>query len=118
VARIEMTWVDALLITLFILWLFWATYVLIMGFYRAHLNGTLRGVSLVLAVPFIIVGLVVDIVINITLASILFAQFPREWLVTTRLKRYVAAGDGWRSRAANAICNRLLDIFDPSGNHC
>lgn len=106
-----------LLYTILYLWCFWALYVLVMGLYRAHLNHKLSKFIYFLAAPFLLLGLIVDFLANITLASIVFLDIPREWLVTARLKKYVPK-DNWRGKLARYICDNLLDIFDPTGNHC
>lgn len=99
-------------------WGFWALYVLIMGFYRAKLDGRLTGMVLWLAFPWYALGWAVDLVSNLTLATVLFADLPREALVTARLKRYMAGEPGWRKRFAGWVCANLLDLFDPQGRHC
>lgn len=104
--------------TLAFLWAFWAMYVLVMGIYRAHLAKRLTAVTLCLSAPFIVAGYLMDVVANVTVASLVFLEPPRELLVTSRLQRYVAQKNGWRFRIADWICNHLLDVFDPSGNHC
>ena len=104
--------------TLAALWAFWAVYVLVMGLYRAHLQGRLSWLVYIMGAPFLLLGLVVDVTMNATVAVVVFCDTPREWLVTTRLIRYVKSGHGWRFMIANWVCNNLLDVFDPSGNHC
>lgn len=100
------------------LWLFWGLYILVMGIYRAHLSRRLSRVGYVLGLPWILLGYLVDVLANLTVASIVFVELPREWLVTDRLQRHVIGSFGWRERLASWICNHLLDIFDPTGNHC
>lgn len=104
----------------FYLYLFWVLYIAIMGVYRAHLDHRLSGIPKVLSYPLVIVGLATDAICQFTIASILFADLPvkKEYLVTTRLQRYIAEGGGWRYKVATYICNNLLDIFDPRGKHC
>lgn len=109
---------DAIIYLLAFLWAFWAMYVLIMGIYRAHLAKRLTAVTLCLSAPFIVLGYLMDVIANLTVAALVFLELPRELLVTSRLSRYVAQGHGWRFKAANWICNNLLDVFDPSGDHC
>lgn len=106
------------LFTLAALWVFWGLYVLVMGLYRAHLQKRLGWATYALGAPFILVGILADFVINFTIAAVVFFDLPREPLVTGRLQRYIAIGSGWRFSLANWICNNLLDVFDPSGNHC
>jgi len=61
---------------------------------------------------------VVDVVANLTAASIVFMELPREWLVTTRLTRHLHDEGGWRRTLARSICHCMLDPFDPRGEHC
>ena len=51
-----------ILIVLLALWVFWALFVFMMGVYRAHLLGRLKGLSLVMASPFLAVAFIVDFV--------------------------------------------------------
>lgn len=99
-------------------WVLWALYVLVMGIYRAHLAKKLTRATYVVALPWVVVGLVADVLVNVFVASILFLEPPWEWLVTDRLQRHLEATEGWRSRLARWICTHLLDVFDPSGRHC
>lgn len=66
---------------------FWLLYVLIMGFYRAYLSKRLTKPALVLASPALIVGYLVDLFANWTIATVWFMEFPRRplELVTDRL---------------------------------
>lgn len=103
------------------LWAFWGLYVLVMGIYRAHLAKRLTRVHMVLGLPFVALGYAVDALANFTVASVVFLEPPREWLVTTRLQRYInapSAVGAWRTRIATWVCDHLLDVFDPRGNHC
>lgn len=100
------------------LWAFWGMYVLVMGIYRAHLSHRLKGLVLVLSLPFVAIGCTMDVFANMTIASIAFLEPPREWLVTDRLQRHMYKSAGWRFWLAKYICDHLLDVFDPSGDHC
>jgi hypothetical protein len=106
------------LYTALFLWAFWYVYIVVMGLFRAHLQGRLKGFVFVLALPAIIVGYLMDVLANLTVASVVFLEPPREWLVTDRLSRYIAGYPGWRQKLAAWICDHLLDVFDPSGDHC
>lgn len=96
----------------------WVLYLLVMGLYRAKLNGRLSKAASVLGAPFLILGYLVDIFANLTVATIVFLELPRETLVTSRLTRHLKQGEGWRQRFAKSICSALLDPFDPRGTHC
>lgn len=100
------------------LWFSWALYVLIMGIYRAHLDKRLNKVTILLSLPFIALGYILDVLANIFVASILFLELPKELYVTTRLQRYKKQNLGWRTQLSSWICINLLDVFDPTGSHC
>lgn len=100
------------------LWVFYVFYVMTMGVYRAQLAGKLTGLAKVLLMPFVVVAVLMDIVCQMTAATLVFAELPREWLVTARLQRYMAGDDGWRKTAAVYVCSNLLDPFDPNNKHC
>lgn len=108
----------ASLVLLFSPWILWACYVLVMGLYRAHLDRRLTPFTYVLGAPWLALGLAVDVVVNVSFASLVFLEPPFELLVTQRLQRHSQATTGWRHRLAVWICTRVLDPFDPTGNHC
>lgn len=96
-------------------------YVLVIGFYRAHLDGRLTKAAFILAIPAIVVGFALDWFVNMTIASVWFLALPEKplELVTDRLKRYIREdADDWRGKHARLICEHLLDYFDPTGRHC
>jgi hypothetical protein len=99
------------------LYLLWVLFLAVMPLYRAHLNGTLTGVSKVLGYPLVIVMVLFDCAINITLATLVFLEMPREKMLTQRLER-LSALDTWRGKLARGVCKKLLDAFDPRGKHC
>lgn len=69
--------------------------------------------------PVVIFGLLCDFLLNITVGTILFMDLPREWLFTARLKRYRAeVAEGKRKKLACFFCEKLLNPFDPKGDHC
>lgn len=100
------------------LYAFWCAYVLVMGIYRAHLSQRLVGLNKVLALPVVGFGYLMDVAANLFIAPLVFLDRPREALVTARLIRYKRTDTGWRNRLATFICEHLLDVFDPTGDHC
>ncbi len=100
------------------LYAFWCAYVLVMGIYRAHLADRLVGLNKVIALPVVAVAYAMDVAANWIIAPLVFLDWPREALVTSRLIRYKRDDLGWRGRLAGCICERLLDVFDPTGDHC
>ena len=57
-------------------WAFWGMYVLVMGIYRAHLDRRLTGLVLVLSFPFVVIGYLMDVFANMTIASVVFLEPP------------------------------------------
>lgn len=100
------------------IWALWMLYVFTMGLYRLKLKNELKGINLIMGWPIVILGFVVDIIVNIVAGSLIFLDPPKELLMTSRLKRYVDKDMGWRNKLASSICINMLDIFDPKGKHC
>lgn len=92
----------------------WVLYVAAMHFAKirhklgqfAKINGY---VVWVLAQP-------IDVSLNL-LWSVILLDFPRELILSPKLKRLRAAG-GWRGCVASFVCEQLLNPFDPDGKHC
>jgi len=99
------------------LYLFWVLYLAIMALYRAHLNKSLTKLGYVLGFPLLIVGAAFDVFMNIFVFTFIFAERPKHWLVTDRLKMHLKRS-GWRYRVAKFICEHLLNFADPTSNHC
>lgn len=115
----SLTWANLALWVAAFLWGFWGLYVLVMGLYRAHLSGRLSKPAYGLGGPYLAIGYAVDVLANLTVAVVVFAELPREWLVTDRLQRHIAKPrPDWRTRLAAWVCDHLLDVFDPRGEHC
>lgn len=68
--------------------------------------------------PVVGFGYLMDVAANLFIAPLVFLDWPREALVTARLIRYKRTDTGWRNRLATFICEHLLDVFDPTGDHC
>lgn len=103
------------LVALYALWLF---YLALTNLYRAKRAGTIRSVSLWMGYPILIVGALLDLLVNLVIMTVVFVELPRELLVTQRLCRHIKDGSGWRNKLAYWICHNLLNAFDPSGDHC
>lgn len=110
----------------FFLWCFWVLYVATMAVYRLHLAGELKAattskVTLALCYSLVAIAVVVDVIAQYTVASLVFLEFPEkgEHLVTDRLQRHMAKNTpNWRSSLSDWICLHILDLFDPTKNHC
>lgn len=98
-------------------YLLWALYIVVMALQRARRAGTLSKAALALGAPLIVAGVLLDIAVNLLLMTVLMLEWPREWLVTARLKRHCGQPT-WRGAVAGWMCHHLLDTFDPDGRHC
>lgn len=108
----------ALSYTVLVLYVLWLFYLAVMNLYRAKKANQISLVALWLGYPILIMGALLDLIVNVLLMTLIFAEWPRELLVTKRLERHVKAKQGWRSKLAYWICHNLLNAFDPSGDHC
>jgi hypothetical protein len=105
-----------------ILIVFGATYALYV-FYAAVMNikrvrdaGKLTWMGKVLGYPTLVIGLLLDLFVNLTLMTIVLLELPRELTVTSRLKRHHKESTGWRL-AVVKFFEPVLDPLDPSGDH-
>ena len=98
------------------LYLFFIMYVASMAMIRAHAEKKLNGLLWVLCLPFVAISIVLDFINNLIVFTLLFAELPREWLVTARLKRH-AKQQTFRGKLARYIGNVILDPFDHTGAH-
>jgi hypothetical protein len=91
-----------------------------MNLQRAYENKTLSKVALVLGVPILIVGYLLDVFVNVVIMTILFLELPRQWTMSERLQHHIrtSPSGSWREKIAAWFCTHLLDTFDPSGKHC
>lgn len=95
------------------LWLF---YLAVMNLKRVRDLGLLSPLALAFGTPILIVGLVLDLIVNVAVMTVILLELPQETTVTSRLKRHNRASSGWR-KAVAVWFEPLLDPFDPSGDH-
>jgi hypothetical protein len=100
---------------LYVLWVF---YLAVMSLWRAKRENVLGPLALIFGVPVLGVGAVLDFLVNTSIASVLFWELPREFLLTKRLQRHIKFSQDWRRTLARFICKNLLNPFDPTGDHC
>lgn len=130
--------IRAVWVSLLVVYATWYLYALVMGFYRAYLNKRLKGLPLIMAYPAVLAGLVFDVFIQLTIFSVVFTRPAKvvvrwhstkhldlpyldiEWLLTTRLQRYLVELDpsNYRYRLTKWMCDHWLDPLDPTGSHC
>ena len=70
----------------------------------------------VLAYPAVLIGLAIDVAVNVVVGSVIFFDLPRELTLTARMKR-LKKGNGYRARLASSVCKRI-NKYDPDGPHC
>ena len=93
----------------------WVLYLAVMNLKRVRDAGNLPKTALVLGLPVLVFGLLIDLICNVLL-SVVLLELPREMTVTARLKRHNRATGGWRKKVVGWF-KPLLDPFDPSGGH-
>lgn len=103
------------ILSLYILWIF---YLAIMSLYRAKTEHRISKPALILGYPILIIGAILDFIVNIFIFTLLFLEIPKEILVTQRLSRHIKSKSGYRFKLSKWICSNLLDTFDVTGNHC
>jgi len=100
---------------------FYMLYILAMAHYRAYLAKRLNWATKILGAPILALAIFVDWFSQYTIATLIFRDWPRkgEWLVTTRLKRYLREEpNSWRGKLSQKVCDGLLDGWDATGDHC
>lgn len=96
-------------------YLTWIFYLAVMSLARARAAGVLTKTAVALGAPILLVGYVLDVMLNVLVLSVVLWEIPREATVTHRLRRHKASA-GWRLAVAVWV-EALLDPHDPSGDH-
>ncbi len=99
------------------LYLLWAIYLAVMNLRRAKALGILGPIPFAFGLPLLALGLALDALVNATVMTVLFKEWPREWTVSRRLSRHVRDSTGWRQARALWYCATWLDAFDHTGLH-
>lgn len=94
----------------------WIFYLAVMNLAKAKKAGMLTRTALVLGTPALIVGFLLDFLLNALVMTLVLLELPQETTVTARLKRHHVESDGWRL-AVVLWFEPLLDPYDPDGNH-
>jgi len=61
-----------------------------------------------------VIGGLLDVAVNLTWFTVIFADVPKEWLLTKRIER-LKSSSGYRGLLANLLC-KLLNYFEK--DHC
>lgn len=105
--------VAYIFLTLIVISFTYVYYVAVMSFKRKWQQLSTR--VKIVAAPQIIIGVLLDIILNILISPV-FLELPRELLLTSKLKRYRRKGSGYRLRLADSLCENWLNPFDDG--HC
>lgn len=100
------------------IWTLWVIYVAVM---RLQMVRDTVGLTLgqkVLGYPALLVGLALDLLVNVVVGSIVLLEPPQEYTLSRRLWRLSNdPTEGWRRKLALWIRKELLDTIDPRGYH-
>lgn len=99
-----------------VLYALYVFYSAVMNIKRVRDAGKLTTMGKVFGYPTLVIGLALDLLVNVFVMSIIMLELPREFTVTSRLKRHHAKSTGWRL-AVVLFFEPLLDPLDPSGDH-
>lgn len=105
-----------LALTLGLTYALFVFYAAVMNIKRVKDMGKLSWFGKVLGYPTLLIGLALDLAVNVLLMTPLLLELPRELTVTSRLKRHHRESTGWRL-AVVKFFEPVLDPLDPSGDH-
>jgi hypothetical protein len=111
-----MTALYVVLISFLSFYALWVLYLAVMSLKRVQDAGMLHNTARVFGMPILVIGYVLDALVNIFILTILLVEIPEELTVTARLKRHIKESNDWRLGVACWFIP-LLDPFDPSGKH-
>ncbi len=98
-------------------YLFWVCFLAYAGVKAAKDAGrAIPRLTMALAMLFIVPSEIFDIFYNLTLGSLLFAEWPRTLTLTARCSSHLHE-TGYRGAVARWLCFNLLDPFQ-MGGHC
>lgn len=101
---------------IYVLWLF---YLAIMNLKRAKDAGTMTPVARVLGYGIAVPGLILDVIVNVTVGTVLFLDAPHlsRLTLSARMSWYYNNDTGWRRDLSEWFARSLLNTYDPSGEH-
>jgi hypothetical protein len=91
-------------------------YAAVMNLQRVRDMGLLTPMGKVLAYPTLVIGLILDLIVNLFVFTVVLLELPQELTVTARLKRHHKESTGWRLAVVKFL-EPILDPLDPSGDH-
>jgi hypothetical protein len=103
-------------VSLLITYALYVWYAAVMNIKRVKDMGKLTTLGKVFGYPTLVIGLILDLLVNWFVMSIILLEVPRELTVTSRLKRHHKESTGYRL-AVVKFFEPVLDPLDPSGDH-
>ena len=103
-------------ISLLITYGLYVFYAAVMNIKRVRDMGKLTTLGKVFGYPTLVIGLILDLLVNWFVMTIILLEVPRELTVTSRLKRHHKESTGYRL-AVVKFFEPVLDPLDPSGDH-
>jgi hypothetical protein len=110
-----MSLLNYLLFALAITYGLYVFYCAVMNLKRVRDAGKLTAVGKALGYPTLMIGYVLDVLVNVLVMTVVMLELPRETTVTARLKRHQKS-KGWRLAVVKFL-EPVLDPIDPSGDH-
>lgn len=92
------------------------SYIYVVSLQAARKKNKLHWFVYLFAIPTIVFMLPFYWLLNISLGSLLFLEFPRSLAFTKRCQRHMN-DDTWRGKLARFWCKNFLDPFE-DGGHC
>lgn len=91
-------------------------YAAVMNVKRVRDAGKLTTLGKVFGYPTLVIGLLLDLYVNVFVMTFILVEMPMEFTVTSRLKRHHKDSTGYRL-AVVKFFEPVLDPLDPSGDH-
>lgn len=110
--------ISYIIFTLIILWALWILYVAMMNVDRSMISRELPWQAKILVYPTKVLFDIVEIISNTFICTLIFLDFPKEFTVSDRLRRYYAneTTSKWRLAIVYFV-KPMLDPFDHKGPH-
>jgi hypothetical protein len=108
--------IEYLVFSFAITYALYVFYAAVMNIKRVRDAGKLTIIGKVLGYPTLVVGLFLDLLVNVFVMTVVLLELPCELTVTSRLKRHHKESTGWRL-AVVKFFEPVLDPLDPSGDH-
>ena len=111
-----MTMTPYLLWPLAALYGLWIGYLALTNADRVRAAGQMTPVARVLITPALLVFGALDVLVNVTIGSILYLELPRRWTLSQRAASHYRA-DTWRGNISRWLGHNVLNAYDRTGDH-